>query len=95
MSRTRLPKIEIRAVAWTAEAPLKYQCFLSYYGLRLISDPLPTPISALKNMRRLLEKQQDFVQTAIDNWKTISSAKLPLRILKVDNGKVTSLIHFV
>lgn len=95
MSRKKLPKIEVHAVAWTAESPLKYQCILSYYGLRLISDPMPTPIKALVDMRRLLNKQQDFVQTAIDNWERISSAKLPLEILKVDNGKVTSLRDFV
>ena len=93
MSRTRLPKIEVRAVAWTDVEPLKYQCFLSYKGLRLISDPLPTPEEALEDMRRLLEKQQDFVQTAIDNWDAISSVNLPLK--KTGNGKGTSLIDFV
>lgn len=95
MNRKKLPKIEVHAVAWTAESPLKYQCILSYYGLRLLSDPMPTSLEALKNMRRLLDKQQDFVQTAIDNWETISSVKLPLEILKIDNGKVTSLRDFV
>ena len=58
-----------------------------------VSDPLPTPEEALEDMRRLLEKQQDFVQTAIDNWDAISSVKLPLK--KTGNGKGTSLIDFV
>ena len=91
MSRNNLPKIEVHAVAWTDEKPLKYQCFLSYKGLRLISDPMPTPIEALDDMRLLLSRQQNFVQAAINNWETISSEKLPL---KMDNGKVTSLLDF-
>ena len=91
MSRKKLPKIEIRAVAWTDGEPLKYQCFLSYNRLRLISDPMPTPMEALDDMRWLLGKQQDFVQTAIENWEEIASAKLPR---KIDNGKVTSLLDF-
>lgn len=65
-------------MAWTDGKPLKHQCFLNYNGLRLISDPLPTPEETLKDMRRLLNKQQDFVQTALDNWETIASAKLPV-----------------
>lgn len=91
MSRRNLPKMELHAVAWTDGEPLKYQCFLSYNGLRLISDPLPTPMEALDNMFQLLRNQQEFVKTAIDNWETISSAKLPV---KTDNGKVTSLLDF-
>ena len=83
--------MELHAVAWTDGEPLKYQCLLSYNGLRLISDPLPTPMEALDDMRLLLSRQQNFVQAAIDNWEAISSAKLPL---KIDNGKVTSLLDF-
>lgn len=79
-------------MAWTDGKPLKHQCFLNYNGLRLISDPMPATMEALENLRLLLEKQQDFVKTALDNWETIASAKLPV---KIDNGKVTSLIHFV
>lgn len=78
MSRKNLPKIEVHAVACTDGKPLKHQCFLSYKGLRLISDPMPTTMEALENLRLLLEKQQDFVKTALDNWETIASAKLPV-----------------
>lgn len=92
MNRKRLPKIEVRAVAWTNGKPLKYQSFLTYLGSRLISDPLPTPEETLKDMRRLLNKQQDFVKTALDNWDTISSVKLPSK--KTDNSKRTDLIDF-
>ena len=91
MSRKRLPKIEVHAVAWTDGKPLKHQCFLSYNGLRLISDPMPTTMEALENLRLLLEKQQDFVKTALDNWETIASAKLPV---KIDNGRGMDLIDF-
>ena len=93
MSRTRLPKIEVRAVAWTDVEPLKYQSFLSYNGLRLISDPMPSPEEALDNMLELLKNQQEFVHLAIENWDAISSVKLPLK--KTGNGKGTSLIDFV
>ena len=79
-------------MAWTNGKPLKYQCFLTYLGSRLISDPLPTPEEALKDMRRLLDKQQDFVQTAIENWDTLSCVKLSSK--KSENGKVTGLIDF-
>ena len=92
MSRKKLPKIEVHAVAWTDGKPLKYQCFLTYLGSRLISDPLPTPEETLKDMRRILGRQQDFVQTAIDNWDAISSVKLPSR--KEDKVKRMDLIDF-
>lgn len=92
MSRKNLPKIEVHAVAWTDGKPLKHQCFLNYNGLRLISDPMPTTMEALENLRLLLEKQQNFVKTALDNWETIASAKLPV---KIDNGKGTNVLDFV
>ena len=91
MSRKNLPKIEVHAVAWTDGKPLKHQCFLSYNGLRLISDPMPTTMEALENLRLLLEKQQEFVKTALNNWETIASAKLPV---KIDNGRGMDLIDF-
>ena len=92
MRRKRLPKIEVRAVAWTDEEPLKYQSFLSYNGLRLISDPMPTTMEALDNMFQLLRRQQEFVKLAIDNFETIASGKLPV---KIDNGKGTNVLDFV
>lgn len=79
-------------MAWTDGEPLKYQCFLSYNGLRLISDPLPTPMKALDNMFQLLRRQQEFVQLAVDNFETIASGKLPV---KIDNGKGTNVLDFV
>ena len=84
--------MELRAVAWTDGEPLKYQCFLSYNGLRLISDPQPTPMEALDNMFQLLRRQQEFVKLAIDNFETIASGKLPV---KIDNGKGTNVLDFV
>ena len=79
-------------MAWTDEEPLKYQSFLSYNGLRLISDPMPTTMEALDNMFQLLRRQQEFVKLAIDNFETIASGKLPV---KIDNGKGTNVLDFV
>ena len=85
--------METRPVAWSDGKPLKYQSFLTYQDLRLISDPCRTADMAREDLRRLVKKQQLFVQKAIEEWDAITDAPQPEK--QMDNSKVEGLIDFV
>lgn len=90
--KNTLPKMETKAVSWSDGKPLKYQCFLTYQGLRLISDPCRTADMAREDLLRLLKKQQTFVQLALDNFDDISDLPLPPKA--ENNNAVTGILDF-
>lgn len=85
--------METRPVAWSDGKPLKFQGFLTYQDLRLISDQCRTADLAREDLHRLVKKQQLFIQKAIDEWDAITDAPMPEK--QMDNSKVEGLIDFV
>ena len=84
--------METKAVSWSDGKPLKFQCFLTYQGLRLISDPCRTADLAREDLLRLLKKQQTFVQLALDNFDDISDLPLPPKA--ENNNAVIGILDF-
>lgn len=85
--------METWPVAWSDGKPLKFQSFLTYQDLRLISDQCRTADLAREDLHRLVKKQQLFIQKAIDEWDAITDAPMPEK--QMDNSKVEGLIDFV
>lgn len=92
MKKNTLPKMETKAVSWSDGKPLKYQCFLSYQGLRIISDPCRTADMAREDLLRLLKKQQTFVQLALEHFDDISDLPLPPKA--ESNNAVHDILDF-
>lgn len=84
--------METKAVSWSDGKPLKYQCFLTYQGLRIISDPCRTADMAREDLLRLLKKQQMFVQLALEHFDDISDLPLPPKA--ESNHAVTGILDF-